>query len=119
MDWKFISKFHKSPPTIKLLRNPDVQRTYSKHISKSDDYVKDLYKRIFVDGKDTVLVKNKYPYDFVDKTQHYIYWTKTDIDYNKLEERLNSMDNEYVYFENLRENKSIEEINHVHVFFKD
>jgi hypothetical protein len=118
MDWETISKFHKSPPTIKILRSPDVQRTYLINKSKSD-YVKDLYERIFVGGIDDVLVKNTYPYDFVDKTQHYVYWTKTDIDYNKMEGELDSIGKEYVYFENLRENKSIEEINHVHVFFKD
>lgn len=118
MDWKFISKFHKSPPTMKLSRKPDVQSSYLKNMKKSN-YVNDLYKRIFVGGIDNVLVKNTYPYYFVDDTQHYVYWSKADINYDRMNEELRRVGKEYIYFENEIENKSVKDINHVHVFFKN
>jgi len=118
MDWNYISQFHKNPPNIRLYREETIQHKYDKN-RQSSDYSIGLFNRIFDSNQETVLTINEYPYHFIDNTQHYIYWTQGTIDYNKLEEELKDLGKEYIYFENLKGNKSIKNINHVHVFIKD
>lgn len=117
MDWIFISQFHKNPPTFQLKREKHVQDKYNKNKSKSG-YNTDLYNRLFKYDQDFVIVPNTYPYHFVDGTEHLIYWSKKIINYSQLEENIEKLCKEYIYFENLDQNKSIKDIHHAHIFIK-
>ena len=117
MDWNFISRFHKNPPTFPLKRAQDIQELYDRNKSKPD-YSKDLFKRLFKYNQDFVIVPNTYPYNFVDGTKHLLYWTQKKINYKQLEEEMNKLGKEYIYFENLDNNKSIKDIYHAHIFIK-
>tara|TARA_B110001469_G_C9424184_1_gene216055 strand:+ start:224 stop:589 length:366 start_codon:yes stop_codon:yes gene_type:complete len=113
MDWNFIKQFHLNPPTIVLKRNLIIEEQYKSDFKKN--YEHDLYNIIF--GKvetNWVLTPNKYPYDFKDKTQHYLIWFKGDVDYDLLEYILSDI--QCAYFENIESNKSIKSIRHIHLF---
>lgn len=117
MDWKYISQFHKNPPTFQLKRDDSIQEKYNNNKSKYG-YSKDLFRRLFKYNEEFVIVPNTYPYHFVDGTKHLLYWSQKPINFNQLEEEINKFGKEYIYFENLLENKSIKDIYHAHIFIK-
>ena len=116
MDWNFIKQFHRNPPTIVLKRDLMIEEQYQSDLKKkSKNYEDHLYNRIF--GKverNWELTPNEYPYDFTDKTEHYLIWFKGDVDYHLLESSFINV--ECAYFENLDSNKSIKSIRHIHLF---
>ena len=117
MDWNFISQFHKNPPTFQLEREKRIQDKYNLNKSKPG-YNKDLFKRLFKYNEEFVIVPNTYPYHFVDGTKHLLYWSQKPIDCSELERNINKLCKEYIYFENLDNNKSIKDIYHAHIFVK-
>jgi hypothetical protein len=118
MDWLYISQFHKNPPNFILGRESRIQNRYELNKSKNN-YSTNLFKRLFKYNQEYVIVPNTYPYHFIDNTRHFLYWSQNPIDYNQLEANIEKLGKEYIYFENLDGNKSIRDIYHVHVFFKD
>lgn len=114
MEWKDILPFHKNPPRNQLYRRQDIQREYEKNTLSENKLRKKLFRRDEV----WVITKNKYPYHFVDSTQHYVIWFREKINY-KLIEFLLRDNYEVVYFENRSSNKSIKSIPHVHIFLRE
>tara|TARA_Y100000114_G_C11686840_1_gene291509 strand:- start:499 stop:840 length:342 start_codon:yes stop_codon:yes gene_type:complete len=112
MEWKDIALFHKNPPTIRIPRQEHVQSLYDKEKLSEEE----LKSKLFSNNKVWVMTKNKFPYHFIDDTQHYLIWFKNKPNFKLVEFLLR--DYEYVYFENSPENRSIKGISHVHVFIK-
>ena len=118
MDWNYIKQFHKNPPTYSLIRHPDIQAKYE--LDKSEvGFIDKLFNSLFKYNQDYVIVPNDYPYYFIDDTKHYVYWSKKPINYSKLEENIEKLFNDYIYFENSQGNRSIRDIHHVHIFVKN
>tara|TARA_Y100000114_G_C11676822_1_gene286625 strand:- start:337 stop:681 length:345 start_codon:yes stop_codon:yes gene_type:complete len=114
MEWKDILPFHKNPPNNQLYRRYDIQRAYEKDKLTENQ----LRKKLFYRDEVWVITKNKFPYHFVDDTQHYVIWFKNEINYNLIEFLLRDYE-DVVYFENKSENKSIKSIPHVHIFLRE
>lgn len=116
MDWNFIKQFHLNPPIIALMRDPKIEEEYQLDLQKcSKNYEYNLYNRIF--GKierNWEITLNKYPYNFIDRTEHYLIWFKGDVNYDLLENGFKDI--VCVYFENIESKKSIKSIRHVHLF---
>ena len=112
MEWKDIVKYHRNPPTHRMCREDRVQYEYEMDKQTEDE----LYDKLFVNGSEYVFTINKYPYKFIDNTEHHLFWSKGPVDYGILENVLKGLNKKYVYFENHSNNKSIKTINHVHVF---
>lgn len=113
MDWNYIKRFHLNPPIEQLYRRQDVQSDYDKYKLSENDLKAKLFKR----GEIWVMTKNKFPYDFIDDTQHYVIWFRQKINYKLIKFLLRDYD-DVVYFENHQNNKSILSIPHVHIFLK-
>jgi hypothetical protein len=112
MEWEDIVQYHKNPPKHRIYREDNVQYLY-----ESDKQTEgELYNKLFINNSNWVLTPNKYPYYFKDNTEHYIFWSKGNVDYGILESVLSGLGREYVYFENDSNNKSIKSISHAHVF---
>ena len=122
MDWNYLSRFHKNPPTVRLKRHPYVQQQYNATRLASNNYAKyvdSLEQSLFGDNSvDWVLNENKFPYHFTDNTKHYVYWSKNPIIETDMVNKLNKLNKEYIYFENTPDNKSIPSIYHYHIFFR-
>ena len=116
MEWKDILPYHKNPPTDQLYRSIDVQREYDKYRLNEDE--NQLRKRLFSRDEVWVMTKNKYPYHFIDDTQHYVIWFRDKINYKLIEFLLRDYE-DVVYFENINKNKSINSIPHVHIFLRE
>jgi len=114
MEWKYILPYHKKPPTIRFQRHPYIQNLYD----NDNTTEKELFKKLFKRDELWVMTKNKYPYYFVDDTQHYIIWFRNKINYELVEFLLRDY-NDVVYYQNIKVNRSINTIPHVHVFIKN
>jgi hypothetical protein len=116
MDYEYISRFHKNPPTIKLFRRKDVEEKYQEHLRNNPNHIKNLKEKLFQGNKNWIITPNKFPYHFNDNTDHLLIWFKKEINL-KLVEFLFRGEN-IVYFENHENNKSIADIRHLHIFKK-
>ena len=112
MEWEDIKKYHKNPPKYSLNREDSVERAYELDNQTEEQ----LYNKLFINDSTWILTPNKYPYNFKDNTEHYVFWSKGPIDYSILENILSGLGRQYIYFENDMNNKSIKSINHAHVF---
>tara|TARA_Y100000022_G_C13201017_1_gene352725 strand:- start:319 stop:687 length:369 start_codon:yes stop_codon:yes gene_type:complete len=117
MDYNYISQFHKNPPKIRLYRHKDVDEEYKKFLLKHPDHNINLAKTLFKDNNTWIITPNKFPYHFIDNTEHLIIWFKGDVNYNLIDFLFR--EEEIIYFENLSSNKSIPNIRHVHIFKKN
>jgi len=128
--WEEIKSFHKNPPRDRLHRNNKINKKYQKHIKKIKDrninvneYISNKYFTNKEYDSDWVFVPNNFPYNLENGINHYLIWinpyklklSEIDIDRVIIE---NLGNKEYYYFENLNCNKSVNKVQHVHVFFK-
>ena len=119
MIWEEILKYHRNPPTIRILRNPVVQKQYDEWL-KDKNNMKNLQKILFMDGESWDLRHNRFPYHFTDNTQCYVLWSKIPLHYDSIEYiiKTNTPFQDYIYFTNKDNNKSIPDIFHTHIFVK-
>ena len=135
ISWEFIRQFNfTNPPRIVLGRSEDVDSKYkedSKIIKANGGAFKHLTKKYLSNGYDYNMTLNNYPYYMEDGVVHYVIWFKGDkfcrynnssaienivrdfIDRNDINSR-----NDYVYYQNIEELRSIPSIPHLHVFIK-
>lgn len=114
MDYIFIKKFHMNPPDIHLVRSPEIQEKYQKHKKLNKNYENSLRNTIFKKNEKWVIEPNKFPYHFTDQTQHDIIWFQGDIEWDLIKFLFKNED--VVFFENKQQHRSIQSINHVHIF---
>ena len=133
--WEFIRQFNfTNPPRIVLGRSEDVDSKYkedSQIIKANGGAFKHLTKKYLSNGDDYNMTLNNYPYYMEDGVVHYVIWFKGDkfyrynnssaienivrdfIDRNDINSR-----NDYVYYQNIEELRSIPSIPDLHVFIK-
>ena len=129
MDWSSIQKFHLNPPTISLPRQKCVLQEYEtnmKKIKQETTIVDYLFKKYLSGTQQLVLVPNEYPYYCQDGIIHYLLWVHPSFKVYNNEQikciisfRLYDLKIKYqnfIFFENNLNNKSIPEIKHYHVF---
>ena len=131
--WERLVTFHRNPPTDKITRNINIQQEYDKfmkYIKDNNININDYIHKNFLNGINVNFVENTFPYDIEDNCYHYIIWfdnqyfknLTNSVNENKIINnivRSKFKDNEYIYFENLSGNKSIDSIKHFHVFIKN
>lgn len=112
-------------PLLPLKRDIKIQELY-----KSQDSFKiyNFKQKILKNNNEYVLILNDFPYNISDDILHYVLWIKNDNDHDfkfiqnkivKLSRKLQLMYNyEFVFSYNIKENKSIQDIVHWHVFIK-
>tara|TARA_Y100000389_G_C17357152_1_gene461741 strand:+ start:149 stop:478 length:330 start_codon:yes stop_codon:yes gene_type:complete len=104
-----------NPPTILLPRTIKMQQTYDDLMFKNKNRIINLRKELFPNNEKWTLNENLFPYNFNDKTKHMIAWFNDDsVDYEVIKDKLRDLD--IVFYENLKINRSISSIRHVHVF---
>ena len=135
ISWEFIRQFNfTNPPRIVLGRSEDVDSKYkedSQIIKANGGAFKHLTKKYLSNGDDYNMTLNNYPYYMEDGVVHYVIWFKGDkfyrynnssaienivrdfIDRNDINSR-----NDYVYYQNIEELRSIPSIPDLHVFIK-
>tara|TARA_Y100000389_G_C17460340_1_gene521227 strand:+ start:1092 stop:1493 length:402 start_codon:yes stop_codon:yes gene_type:complete len=130
LSWTAIKDFTvESPPTYALGRLPEVEERYTRHCNqiKSSEYYKSIVDYIQKDvlgDKEYVFTENEFPYKVEDGIKHYLLWIskKAHGKYDpaklisKRKEILESK--EFTYYRNYKNNASIYEIEHYHVFAK-
>lgn len=129
MNWSLIKSFHKNPPTIQLPRETKVIERYQrtmKLIKKNKTIPEYLFDKYFSNGETIVFVKNDFPYFTTSNIIHCLLWINPSFKIldTCIKEVINSKIpssiklQEFIYFENHGNNKSIQEIRHFHVFIK-
>ena len=133
--WVQIIKYHKNPPNKTLPRQESVIRKYQEHIdllkNRNESITEYICNKLFSDNDNKYcFIPNKFPYWFVG-VDHYLIWFNPK--YNHLiPNELNQIDseyidrivktkyrnNQYVYYENFANNKSVPGIKHLHVYIK-
>ena len=114
MDWSYIQQFHKNPPILGFKRSYELEFIYQNNLKSNKNYEIDLYNRIFGNtDRSWVIMKNEYPYNFIDNTLHYVVWFKNGIKDEILYhlEKLGC-----IYYENIDSKKTIKSIRHIHLF---
>jgi len=131
--WDRLQTLHRNPPNDKITRNEKIQNEYEKlmkYIKDSNININEYIYKKFLNGLNVNFIENTFPYDIEDNCYHYVIWFENEyfnkvtncINENKIIEniiRSKFKNNEYIYFENLSNNKSVNSIKHFHVFIKD
>lgn len=122
--WKDIIKYHQNPPQTSIFsRLPETQLKYDNH-RKSCGPIKDhilnkyLYNRLKWN-----IVDNKFPYHLQENIKHKVLWIYPSIKLNKdkvdtiiKQYTLSHKYNNYIYFQNIGDLRSIPEVPHYHIF---
>ena len=115
ISFETLSKYGKHS---ELYRTESMEKKYNSYIKMHPNY-SNFLKKIFK-KENIILLLNKFPYDLEPNILHYILWSKTKLNNSQiktiLDEKLKSFN--YIYFENLKKNKSIKDIFHIQVFVK-
>ena len=129
MSWEIVKSFHLQPPKIKLPREDKVIERYDsimKVVKSQQTLPEYLMTKYFSNRDKIVFTKNDFPYYTTPNIIHCLLWIHPtvkilDTDISKV---INSSIpdhiscKEYIYFENLGNNKSIQEIRHFHIFIR-
>lgn len=125
--WTQLLKLHCNPPTFPLGRSSKIQRKYDQH--KKTANPQEFLNRLF--PKDSFdlyrVIPNDFPYNVNKNILHYVLWFNPNIKYSKkiidnhlvnniLKNQLT--DKKFIYFQNLTNNSSINNITHYQVFIK-
>lgn len=131
--WEKLLTHHRNPPDMPIFRNDQVQKEYDEFkkfiVENNIDINQYIYKKFLGELKMN-FIENTFPYDVEDNCKHFVIWFDTKYYANlKLKEdeeiiidkivRNKFKDNQYVYFENISNNKSVPDIKHFHVFIKN
>lgn len=113
MDFEFIQQFHKNPPRVNISRKPFIEELYQKEKRKKN-YEDNLHNVVFPHPLiEWNLLVNKFPYDFKDNTVHFVLWFRKHSG-KCFENALDKIG--AVYYENLKINRSVVSMRHIHVF---
>ena len=127
MGWEMVKKFHLNPPTIQLPREESVIKKYKENmliIKMTYTVPEYLMKKYFSSGNKIVLTANDYPYYTTSNVLHYLLWIHPSVHVedtsvrNMISSKMpsNITYQDFIYFENHGNNKSILDIRHFHVF---
>lgn len=130
LSWNVVKDFTvESPPTYALGRLPEVEERYTRHrdhINESSFYtsIADYIAKDVIGDNDYVFVENEFPYKVEEGIKHYLLWIskKAHGKYDpetliKNREEIITC-KEFTYYRNFKNNASIFEIEHYHVFAK-
>lgn len=129
MNWETVKKFHLNPPSIQLPREDTVVKRYKDNmtvIKMTHTISEYLMKKYFSSRNKIVLTANDYPYFTTTNILHYLLWIHPSLHIENsiirelIKDRIPTSLNcqEFIYFENIGTNKSIQDIRHFHVFIK-
>ena len=130
LSWDVVKDFTvKSPPTYALGRLPEVEERYTRHrdhINESSFYssIAEYIINDVIGDNEFVFVENEFPYKVEKGIKHYLLWIskeaqgKYDIE-SLIKSRPEIVSSsEFTYYRNLKNNASIFEVEHYHVFAK-
>tara|TARA_B100000035_G_C20758620_1_gene447283 strand:+ start:115 stop:516 length:402 start_codon:yes stop_codon:yes gene_type:complete len=130
LSWNVVKKFTvESPPTYALGRLPEVEERYTRHRNqiKSSKYYNSIADYILKDvlgSNEYKFTENEFPYKVEDGIKHYLLWVSKEAHgkYN-IESLIKSRVEiksckEFTFYRNLKNNASVFEIEHYHIFAK-
>lgn len=130
LSWNVVKDFTvESPPTYALGRLPEVEERYTRHrdhINESSFYtsIADYIAKDVIGDNDYVFVENEFPYKVEEGIKHYLLWISKKAHGKYDPETLIKnreeiiICKEFTYYRNFKNNASIFEIEHYHVFAK-
>ena len=130
LSWNVVKDFTvESPPTYALGRLPEVEERYTRHrdhINESSFYtsIADYISKDVIGDNAYVFVENEFPYKVEEGIKHYLLWISKNAHGKYDPETLikNRAEiktcKEFTYYRNFKNNASIFEIEHYHVFAK-
>ena len=130
LGWNIVKNFTiDSPPTYALGRLPEVEERYTRHRNQimSNVYyssVADYILKDVIRDNNFVFVENEFPYKVDEGIKHYLLWVSptSSVSVNVLETIASQPEikrsKEYTYYRNYKNNASIYEIEHYHIFAK-
>ena len=125
--WDFLKTYSPEIPLPTDVRTPEVIELYTHEFKLKSNFEK---KSIIYDNyleNNLNLHKNKYPYNSEEGVYHYVLWVHPDFEKecnSKIIEKLldkflkESEYNDYIYFENHKDCRSILNEKHYQIFFK-
>ena len=139
LTWMELQKYDKNPPRISLTRTVEVEAKYEEHkihVSQNaqniDEYIKTKYFSNENENKRWVCVANAFPYNCEPHIKHYLIWVNPKfnmyfpdtLNYSKFDpmvtkevhNKFGTDVNEFIFFENIMELKSVKTIRHIHIF---
>ncbi len=108
---------NKNPPTSALGRNEIIQKKYDE-FKNNQNLTENFLKKIKIQIKENnyYLHENDFPYNVDNNIKHLLLWY---VDDNIINDILLNLKNKLItYWINNNDNKSIQEINHIHIFVK-
>ncbi len=112
-------------PLLPLKRDIKIQELYKSYNSLK---INNFKQKILKNSNEYMLILNDFPYNISENVLHYVLWIKNDKehDFNFIQNKIVNLSRkiklmynyEFVFSYNIKENKSIQDIVHWHVFIK-
>jgi len=122
--WKELIKYHlNAPKTSIFIRHPNIQTDYDIHKKTITSLKQHIMKKELHNKLKWNIVDNNFPYNLDDGIKHKLLWIHPDVilSDNKIKtiiDRYITLNNynQYIYFQNHENNRSVPEIKHYHIF---
>ena len=126
MKWNDIVQYHlNGPPRYVFTRHPDIQTKYLQHKKINSPLMPHIVEK-YLQNKKWVIVDNEFPYYMDDGIHHKILWISPQITKNKqqIDKIIRSYTkmyhyDQYIYFENPTETRTIHGITHYHILINN
>lgn len=135
LSWEFLKEYKDNPLKFQgILRDPISTYNHDKLLDKNSINTRTEYMLNYLGFKNTSnpnvmkIIENKFPYDVERGIHHYVLFINPDLERDYVNEALiesfiavktkEYSFNEYVYFEQPVERRSLPTITHYHVFFR-
>jgi len=137
LTWDNLLQYHRNPPPHQIGRKEDTEikyQTYLQNLKNKNITISDHIKNSVMTDNPSI-IQNDFPYWTNNNIQHYCIWWS---DISSISFDISSDDGEkyvchlvenhfnkqmkpsenFIYFENKKENKSIPDVMHIHLFIK-
>ena len=132
LSWNALCRFRLAPPRDKLVRSPEVQHDYDHYksqncgemavgIAERLSKLRGCSANLFPAAPNTVVAVNNFPYWCEGNIRHLVVWAESENHFTYIRQVLESTlgAENLVLFCNLENNKSIQELPHLHLFVKN
>ena len=117
LTWDYLKQYNHEH---KLYRTPEVECIYTEHVKSLNGQVHEYIMNNIIKSNKYIIVDNTFPYDLEENIEHNLLWVnpETVLSESDVEDIINEVYSDNIYFRNIPKNQSVKGIVHYHIFTK-